>query len=991
MPQYDIAGSYNREQCYRERSDNVKWMVIVGTLLVLLVYPLHVAYGQTTVNVQDDFQQLSVSPYADYYLDHSGLLSIQQLIELPRHDWFRSQSTSPFFGYSSDSLWLRLPLRNASQHDHHLLLELQYPLLDHVDVYVMRNRGKMERLRLGDTLPFNRRPIDSSNFVIPLNIDSNEYISVYIRIQSTSSLGAPLQLWQYDHYFKSKQAVMVGQGLYYGIILIMILYNLFIYLSVKHVGYLYYIGAAIGCSSYVASVQGIGFQFWWSSYPWVNSVAIPVSLSVFGLMGMLFAISLLHTKQNTPRIHRLFVALAACFFASFVLSFVLPSRSATIMVSVLGMPTTLLVIVCGFYLMHSGVRVARFFVLAWTILLSSVFITGLSKFGLLPSNTMINHSVQFASAVEVVLFSFALADRINEERREKLAAQNAAVKNEKAARQQQKRFLDLKYQSAMDELRSKQNLISIQAENSAKNQFLTTMSHEIRTPLNGVLGMSELMQDTSLNAVQNHYVDSITQSGKALLGVIDDIMDYAKITAGSLDLKVVDVDLEQVCQECLNVFSADAENKQVELLCLFSEDVPSFVQIDPTRLRQIILNLISNAIKFTDRGCVSLRVSSIAPIRRQHTHQIRFDVVDTGIGIAKEVQEKLFQAFNQADLSVAREFGGTGLGLSISKKLAEIMGGEIGVISTPNEGSRFWFSVECLPASKSYVAQHSLPLTPLQNKKLLVVDESFAFSQAIHDQVKAWGMRPLIAREADQAIAMLRNESAEGKPVDIVLVDVKLDSGNGLHCIRQIKEDKDIMSCHCVLVSSACAAKYCSDVRAEEVDMTIQKPLAPRALHAALLNLTQQVLSNEVGVEHYRQHDFEGKSVLVVEDNKVNQLVIRGMLKKLHVDVTIAENGQVALDYIIKRSQRFDLIFMDCEMPVLDGFSATKRLRDYEASRKIPAIPIVALSAHVLLEHQKLALESGMNEHLAKPVDYKRLENTLSKYLGFSTIRVGTA
>jgi len=964
------------------------WSVAAVLFLLLLSFPFS---ARSEVVLPSQFGSLNVSPNAQYFLDKSHHLTLSDVRSLPSQDWFRSPSIAPFFGYSADVLWVRLPVVSRAAATQQLLLEVRYPLLDTVDVFTFERGQIVSEYHVGDLNRFDERPVDASNFVLPLELQPGVNQEIYLRIVSTSSLGAPLTLWQEDDYYAARQTVTVMQGLYFGIILVMVLYNLFIYFSVRHQSYLYYIGSALGCGTYVAAVQGTGFQYLWPDAPAINGFAIPTALSVFGMMGLLFTVSLLDVKKHTPRLYQGFCFLIICFVGVLTLSVMLDYRTATILVSCLGMPVSLLVLGYGFYCMLKGVRAARFFVLAWTVLLSSVFITGLSKFGVLPNNILINHSVQLASAIELILFSCALADRINGERLAKMQARKQAINNEIRAREEHRRLLDLKYNTALDELKVRHQLLLAKNENNAKSRFFASMSHEIRTPLNGVLGMTELMLDTELDTCQRHYVASILQSGRVLLGIIDDILDYGRISEGRLELKPEQVDVEQLVQECLDFFAVAAESKNLELLCSFSPDACRFVWVDPVRLRQILINLLANAFKFTHQGRITLRVSSeqaeIDKSKHDKTRQrLRFDVVDTGIGIEPEVQTGLFKPYNQGDLTISRRFGGTGLGLSISRMLVELMGGSINVVSSPGIGSRFWFSVECDPAAADFRAQHCLPEQPLQHKTLLIAGGSAQQAQIIQAQVVAWNMSVLLAPNLAEVMQMLRERASQGNPVDYVVLDY---SSAVFEVISQLNQQKDIVMPGFVVMSSLTNVRQWKQNSLPDAILSLQKPFAPRLLQQTLLRLARVPELPAVDRIAAGASRFAGSHVLVVEDNVVNQVVVVGLLNKLGVTAHVCDNGMAAVEVMKRRRQEFDLILMDCEMPVMDGYGATVCIRRLEQQRQWQPLPIVALTAHVLKEHRERAQQAGMDYHLAKPIDTQQLCNVLDEFLGVKTLRAG--
>jgi PAS domain S-box-containing protein len=518
----------------------------------------------------------------------------------------------------------------------------------------------------------------------------------------------------------------------------------------------------------------------------------------------------------------------------------------------------------------------------------------------------------------------------------------------------------------------------------AKSQFLANMSHEIRTPMNGVLGMTELLLSSGLSESQLALAQTVHQSGETLLRVLNDILDISKIEAGRLELEMIDFNLWETVEEAIDLFARQAHQKGLELACDMEKNVPVMLKGDPVRLRQILMNLVGNAVKFTEKGQVVVKVSAVE--RNGDGSVISFEVKDTGIGIPSEVQQEIFDAFSQADGSVTRKHGGTGLGLAICWQLCKMMGGSIGVESAPGNGSTFRFDVRLRNGTRP-VPSEQVPVDGLRGLRVLIVDDNETNRLILLEQVKNWGIEAMSAGNGVRALEMLRSSSSRGTPFDLAILDQMMPEMDGIELTRTIQSDPLISEVKLLMLTGHYGEK--EKVRETGILAHLTKPVSQSKLYNALLNACTTDVAQPATVsppphsqpERHKPH-FQG-AVLLAEDNEINQKVAKAMLQGLGLDVDVVANGFEALDAV--EMKPYDLILMDCQMPELDGYETTKRIRSKEAMSSAGEdkthIPIIALTAHAMGGDRDLCLAAGMDDYLSKPFSPKGLSELIERWL----------
>ena len=719
------------------------------TLLMSLV-----SNAAALIEIDKNTQKLVAGKLITYLADISGDLHLEDILSNEHQQKFLPSTKEVLnFGFTDTTYWIKIDVVFDSQltQTTDWIMEIAYPLLDDIAFYKQETQG-YKKYVAGDTIPFSERAIEYPNPVFHITNEPGKSVTHYLRVNSSSSLQIPITIWSSDSFAENTGKKLLVLGAFYGIMFVMILYNFFIFTSIRNDAYLYYILYISSFTLFLASFNGLSFQYLWPDSPRWGNIAVPFFISVSGFGATQFTRRFLNTPHTTPFLDKVLLGILLLSLTSIIASFTMSYQIAIRIAVLVALSFGITVLITGTACLIKGLRIARFFLLAWVTLLLGIITHALLSLGLMPTNTLTLHADQMGSVIEVVLLSFALADRINSFRIEKEVFQREAMS-------------------------------VLKSSNKVKDEFLATISHELRTPMNGIMNAMQLIRHTQLDEEQDGLVHIASQSSGNMLTLIDNILGFTEAQAGSLHLKEEPFITRELIKDIDNRFQTACTDKGITFKTNITPEVPDCLIGDDEKLQKLIGYFLDNSVKFTESGSIELNISIQEGTDTKEYQWVQFDVIDTGIGIKEEDKQNIFEVFQQADGSFSRRYGGLGIGLSIAKQVNTLMEGAINFESQIGKGTHVTLTIPMLEANKlPHPVIIDTNLIP-ENTRILIVEDNQTNQIILKKILEAQGYQTKIAENGQVALDIIDEFSPH-----VVLMDCQMPIMDGFTATQKIRQ-----------------------------------------------------------------------------------------------------------------------------------------------------------------------------------------------------------
>ena len=910
-----------------------------GLFIIFLLHFSSWALSAMELKINQQDFQASVIENSYLYEDTSHQLTIEDILTTEYTNKFSPTHNNQLSIKKGDSnYWLKLKLNNQLTELTPVILTLNQRQSNDVELWIISAR-KIQKVTQQSSivLPLFTRGL--SNTIFQLNIPAQQSLNIVIKANSSTPNSMFIDAHSALAFANDKNMHRWISGLCFGLVFTLMVYSIFMSLTTRELSYSLF---AIMSTAMLFN-QG-AWQGYFLDSPLAGILATKnVILTTFYLLAttiFLFARSYLSNLRNNKGFQGIVNCMALLGLLGTIFIFVIPEQVQFPITSIYILLCTLITFLASLYSYGKGFKPSLYFALAMGILFIATLVTVLSTLALIPVNKSLMVILMLSSSIFILVTAIGLSTR-------NYVSRNLVNENNK--------------QVAIAEATAR-----------TRSEFINRLSNELRTPMSGILGMSELLLDSNLTSSQRDFILTIQSSGHELMTAINDMTDISKIEDMDRAPDELTFDISATVAECLEIFREKAEERGLELISNIQPSIPSLVIGDETRIRQILLSLLNNAFKFTHKGEVLVTLS------RAKNERISITVTDTGSGLGEQEQKDIF------DIQTSTSRGNTQhhLGLAVARQLVQSLEGDIGVRSQLGRGSNFWFTVPVTYSIQSQLTPNSDIGEKLKGLNLLVVDDNASCRKIVEQQANSWAMNVVVTLSAKEALATLRSRATLDQHVDIAIIDNDMPEMSGLELAAKIKADPVVSKdCMLILMTGAHIAPTSTEARNAGIRRVLTKPVSSRTLK---ITLAEELGLIESSIES--NHEFDDANtlserrlrVLVAEDNTISTRVINGMLSKLGVFSDSVENGQKAFEALLK--QKYDLVLMDCEMPIMDGFEATRTIRNWEHDNSKSETPIIALTAHIRDEHKEKSLQAGMNAHMTKPVELNQLQEILERW-----------